>query len=377
MKKIKKIAVISITLWAFALSSCGLKNSISKITNHTKTPEEQIKEVQTNIIDSIKSTALAKESFKWDSKITLDVSNPMLGKWSFNVIAKWEWKWYTWQLNTDFNISFYVLAPGTKTKQSATITWNADFISTLDKVYVRLNKININSNIPELNVYSTMLEKFKNKWIYTKNQNSSKKLSKLLKNISLKDELSKYSILKVNKKIKENTFDVSLDKKNIATIIYNISKKADPNFSWSIENIQNTLWKDNINGIFTIIDNKYFTFSWDYIREDGIKVPLQIKYTSKKFDVDLAWWKFKINIDKNWDDFNGYIQANTQWNLYKINVSWKLSKDDFALNFSTNIQWTSIKFSVTWNYQNLDKLSVKIPENALPVEKVVQTVMWK
>ena len=273
----------------------------------------------------------------------------------------------TWDMTLDLNGSFDVQMPEAMTW---TINWKLDVISTLNKIYLNLQDFNIKSTNPQLMMYNSFIPMFKWKWFYIENDSQTQNLTKVLSNISFKDELSKYSLFKVNKELSEYKYDVSLDKENIATIIYNISKKLDPNFSWNVEQIKNEIWSWDITWVLEIENNKkYFTFSGDVVSPDNIETPLEVKFTEKKIYISIANGNFVLDLDRDWDDFKGYaLFKDNQSNEFKLAINWTLSDDSLNLWLVFNENWILVDFKMTWKYKEIDKVDVTIPKDAVSIQ---------
>jgi len=367
----KKIWLVILSLWALSLSACGIKN----VTNIVKkeTPQEVIKQWQTNLVDAFKNTALSQQNLEWNTKINANVVTP-LGKADLTLDMNTKSVWYTWEANIKFATNFDV---NMWQAMNWNITWELSLITTFDNLYLNLKDINLKSSNPQLMVYNKFAWMMKNKWFSIPKQEGNKQLEKVLSNLNLKDEVNKLCFFKVNKELWEYKYNVSLDKKNIAQFIYNVSKKIDKNYSGSINQIEQTLGSWDVNGVLNIESNKkYFTFSWDFVREDGVKIPLEIKYTEKKLLFKVMKDKFILDLNKEWDNFDGFASfSDNQKNEFKLKLSWTLSKNKIIFNVLFDQNNVKVDLKINWNYTSIDKLDVKIPEDAVPLSEL-QSALW-
>jgi len=394
----RKLLVWLLFVSTVALASCGVKNAaenaVSKVIQKEK-PVDVIKDLQVNLVDSIKSTALGKTDVAGKSNIWLSVLTPW-GKGNIWLAMNFESVWYTGNMNLVFTWDFDLRLPQVLTW---TFSWKLDVISTLPKSYLKLEDFVIKSSDPQLMMYNSMVTMFKWKWFYVENSPESQKLTKVLSNLSLKDELSKYSVLKVKKELSKYNYEVSLDKKNIATIVYDISKKVNPDFTGTVADIEKELGSGDIVWVIKIEDNKkYFVFSGNILEpktnnnglfndrvmdnnlssdsqttgsvEDKFnKIPLVVKFTKDKLYFALDGKRFVIDLDKSGDNFKGYISyQDNQLNEFKVDLNGKLNAEDFDLFATFEQNWVKVDFKMTWKYKAIKTIDVKIPEDAVSLQ---------
>ena len=346
------------------LASCGMKD----VTNLWKkeTPTDVIKELQTNLVDSIDSTVMWKSKLKWNSNLDINVVSPYWN-WDLSVKMISQWVETTWEVNLDLNGSFDVKIP---TVLTWNVSWKLDVISTLSKIYVNLEKFNITSSNPEFAPYNMLASKILNKWFYIENNVQTQNLTKVLAETSFKDELSKYSLLKVTKEISDHKYNVILDKDNLATVIKNISKKIDPAFSGSVEEIKDNLWSGDIVWTLEIENNnKYFTFSWNIVNTDSSKVPFNLSFTKEKIYFAVLWDKFVLDLNRDGDSFKWYTSFNWwNWNSFKLDINWKLTNNEMNLWLSFDNNWILLKINLDWKYEEINNVNISLPENAISIQ---------
>jgi len=96
---------------------------------------------------------------------------------------------------------------------------------------MKLSKLKVQLPDPSLQAYLAMAQMITNKWFYLEIQTKSEQLSLKLKNLDLKKQFEEHSIFKVNKVIEDKKYNVSLNKDNLASIAYNVSKQINSNFT--------------------------------------------------------------------------------------------------------------------------------------------------
>ena len=363
----KKIIASVLLLSSLSLGACNVKN-----VTKTETPEEVIKELQVNLVDSFKSTVFAKQNAEWNSSLNINAKAPV-GKASIDITMDSKQVDSTWEANIDLNGSFDF---NIGQALSWDFAWKIKLISTFEKLYVNLEDFNIKSSNPQLAMYNTVVSMMKGKWFYIPADPQSKQLSKVFKSISLKDELKKYNIFKVNKKLADYKYDVSIDKKNLANIVYDISKKIDPSYTWTVNDIEKQLQWD-IKGILSVEENKkYFTLSGDLIFADNSKVPFVLEHTEKKFLVNINNSSFVLDLDKDGDNFKGYaLFKNQQAEEFKFTIDGLLNSDTFKSNLNFNENGITVDVTVKTTLKDIDKVNITIPKDAVPLSEL-QKQLW-
>jgi len=364
----KKLITSVLLISSLALTACGIKNIVK-----TETPEQVIKDLQVNLVDSFKETALSKQNAEWTSNINIDVKTPM---WGGNLSVSMDSKWVgsTWEANLDLNGNFNVNAWQVL---SWDISWKIDLISTLDKLYVNLKDFNLKTSNPQLAMYNSIVSMMKGKWFYIPTKSETKQLSKALQSISIKDELSKYNVFKVNKKLWDYKYDVSIDKKNLATIIVDVSKQLDKNYTWTVSQVEKQLDWD-VTWILSIEDNKkYFTFSGNLVFADGSKVPVSVKYTEKKLYLNVNKSAFVLDLNKDWDSFDGFASfKDAQSNEFKLKINAKLTEDTIEIRLAFNENNINVVVDANGKFKDIDKVNIEIPKDAVSIQELQSQLWW-
>ncbi len=337
---------VSIILWG-----CGSKQN----------PEEIIKKTQVNIINQVQNTVFAKKKWEFDANLKVDVSTP-IAKWNANLIFTWLTDNYTWLINLlwSWNASYQWL--------SGSVNFYLTFITTLNKVYFKLNSLKANLPDPTLNAYLAMVKLIENKWFFLPNKYQSANL----KYVNFKDEFKKYSLFKVEKVLKDNTFKVEFNKESYAKIIYDVNKQLYSGLDISVNDIKNQLTWFDIEGILSIkSDYLYFEFSW-YVENYNQKIPVKLVYLKNKFRLDLP--TIDLNLNKNGDSFKWYLLVKTT--NVKLDVNWKLNDKEFELSLSYD--QNPILAKVYFVYKLYPKVNIKIqlPKNSIPFESVLNNFWW-
>jgi len=349
-----------IVLWTMMISSIFLA-SCSLTSKKTTNPEEIIKNTQTSFIDNMKNNVFSKTQADFNGSLKVNANSP-LGWW--NAILTYNGQWskeqgkVNWNLSWSFNMQW----------KSWSVNVSVGAILTLDKIYVKLSSLKAQLPDPSLQAYISMAQLIMNKWFYIENTwSKSKQLALNLKNVDLKEQFKKYSILKVNKVIKTKEYNVSLNKDNLASIVYNVSKELDPIFSWTKQDILANMKEGNLTWVLDIKWGSYFIFSWN-ITNNLQNIPFEFRYTKDKLYLKTQGLIFDIN--KDGDKFNGTVGVTQAW--VNLNINWKLTQDNFELNLSYNKDPVSVNIGLVYNAKKIDKIDINIPKNATNLQWMLQ-----
>jgi hypothetical protein len=357
----QKLFILISSLSIVTLSACSL-NPVKK-----ESPEEMIKNTQTNVIKAFKSTAIAKQNVDFQANIDASLSTPMWW-WKVKLSLAGKSLWYTWDVNLFLNWNFDVKAP-------KVLSWNIDtsidLKTTLKNIYIKLSKLDINVSDPQLAMYTAMAKMIENKWIYIENKANPQDIM-VYKNLDLEKIFKNNTIFKVNKVLKDNEFEVSLNKDSLAKIIYNAWKQLDKTFSGNIDDIKKDLQNGDIIGNLKIWDDKYFEFSGNIISSvNKNSVPLLIIYTKNKYKISLSDL-FVVDLDRNWDKFTGKINfKNWPTGALTLPISGLLNQNEFKLEVSYNQM--PINAKVTFDYKinkEIKKLDLQLPSSAVSIEEL-------
>jgi len=342
----RKKLLVWLIWFSLILAGCGSKEN----------PEEVIKQTQANLIDHMQDIVFAKKKGEFESKLKVNFSSPIAnGKlW---LIATGLMNNYTWLINVLWSGDFFYQG----LSGSANV-W-LSFITTLDKIYFKLNHISANLPDPKLNAYLAMIKMAENKWFFTKNTYQTANL----KTPDFRKELKKYPLFKAEKVIEKYKYQVELDKDNLAKIILDVNKQLNSWANLSLEDVKKQLTWFNVEWLLSIEQDKlHFSFSW-YLENITQKVPVKLVYLNNKFRLDLP--TLDLNLDKSDDNFNGYLLLKTVG--VKLDVSGKLNSEEFDVNLKYNQQ--PIDALVDFYYKVKEKNNIKIvlPKNAIPFEEVL------
>lgn len=369
----RKIAIWTIILSTFLLASCSLihkkkeqpapDQNMSKVTNKKAlTPDEILRQTQNNFIDSLENNVFVKEQTKFDGIFKFVVNS---NEWQWNGILSYNGEWNKDIAKIDLNFSWSATAQW----QSWKVNLYSTFISNSKKIYIKLNKINAQLPDPKLQSYIAMAGMILNKWFYFELPTDNNKLSLKLKKIDIRKHFKKYNIFKVDKIIKDREYEVSLDKKNISSIIYNVSKELNPSFTWTKAQILSGMQNWNLTWVLSIKWNRYFTFSWNITNKLNV-VPFQFKYLDNKFYIKTQG--LVVDMDRNNDKFNGTVEFTDQF--LKFDVNWKLNKDIFEASIKYDNNSTKVNVDLSYKATKIDKLDIKMPNDENAVN--LQSVLW-
>lgn len=353
-----------ITLWSIVILFVVVLFSYFLIkNNNNKTPEEILKHTQSNVIENIQGNVFSNKKVDFDGYLKVDVESPF-GWWNWTITYKWKWSeekakmdlYLTWE----FNIQW----------QSWNIDLSSSFLVTLDKVYMKFSKISATLPDPSLQTYLAMSQMIINKWFYIENKANSKQLSKNLIDLDLQEQFKEYSIFKIDNVIEDKKYEVSLHKDNIASIVYNVSKKIEPDFNWTKQEILSNMKNIDLIWVIAIEGDSYFTFSWSMT--NGLEtLPFELRYLKNK--LYLSMQDIVIDIDKNGDNFSGKVSLNQVW--VNVNIDWKLTKETFQLNVSYNQAPIKANANLVYNAKKIDNIDIQIPENATNLQDIMQQAM--
>lgn len=361
----KKIVLWTIFVYSIFLSSCALTTK----QNKTQSPEETIKNTQISFINNIQNNVLVAKQAEFDGSLKINVNTP--SAW-WNGVLSYTGKWSKEAAQMNLNLSWLLNVQW--------LSWNVDlssnFIITLDKIYIELSKLNIQLPDPQLQAYIAMSKMIMNKWFYVENSKSkiSEELYVKLKNIDLKKQFEKYTLFKVNKVISDKTYDVSLNKENLSNIIYNISKEITPNFTWTKQEISDSIKEVDIIWVLGIKGDKYFTFSWNVT--NGLNnTSFEFNYLKDKIYLKIQW--IIIDLNKNDDKFNGTITLSYIHDIHeKLNIDWKLNENTFELNLWYNKEPINVDINLIYNAKEIDKVDIELPKDAINFQNMIQNIMW-
>ena len=349
-----------IALWTMFISSVFLA-SCSLISKKNKNPEEIIKDTQISFIENMQDNVFSKKQVDFDGSLKVNVKSP-LGWW--NAILTYNGQWSKEQSKVDWNLSWSFNMQW----KSWSVNVSAGAIVTLDKIYLKLSSLKAQLPDPSLQAYISMAQLIINKWFYIKNTwAKSKQLTLNLKNVNLKEQFKKYSIFKVNKVIEDKKYSVSLNKDNLANIVYNISKEIDPTFSWTKQDILSNMKEEDLTWVLNIKWDGYFTFSWNSTNWLEV-LPIKIEYLKDSFYIGTK--TLIIDINKHGDKFNGTVGIAQAW--VTLNIDWKLTKNNFEINISYNKDPVNANVSFIYNAKQIDKIDIKIPEDAVDLQWMIQ-----
>ena len=354
----KKILISWILITTTILSSCWIKTN----TN----PEENIKTLQTNVINNILTKAITKKNVKFDWAINIDANTPF-GNWKGKLTYNWITTPTTWDINLWLNWNAKIQW------QEISINTQAEIILTLKKIYCKLIKLDANLPDPTMTSYITLAKTFVWKWFSIDNKADTNNYTNFLQKIKIKEQFTKYSIFKVNKKLSDLKYNVSLNNKNIAHIIYNIDKQADPTYSWNIDEMAKNIWE---SWTFTWVlniekDLTHFSLSGS-ISSDSSITNIIITYSKNKFIISTKL--FEINLNTNWDNFDGYLLIKQQW--IKVSLKWILSDKQLKLNIWYNLSPIVANINIEYNTKKTKNINIKIPTDSIDLQKAMWSMMW-
>ena len=354
----KKLLIPWILATTVLLSSCWMKTS----TN----PEANIKTTQTNVINNILTKVVAKKNVKFDWGVNVDVNSPF-GNWKADLSYSWETTSTTWDVNLWLNWNAKIQW------QKISVNTQAEIILTLNKIYAKLKKIDAKLPYPTMTSYVTIAKTFVWKWFSIANKANTNNYSNFFKNLKLKEQFEKYSLFKVDKKISNLKYNVSLNNKNLANIIYNIDKQADPKFSWNINKMAKQIWESwtftwvlNLNKDLTHFSlSGTITSAWSVTN-------VAITYSDKKFIFSTEL--FEINLNTNWNNFDGYLLIKQQW--IKVSLKWTLSDKQLKLNIWYNLPPIKANINIEYNAEVQKNIDIKIPANSINLQKAMWSLIW-
>ena len=353
----KKIILSMLFLSILWLSACWFQQK-------KETPEDVVRQTQSNIIDQLKKIVLAKKKVDYRANLKVNVDTPMWW-WNVKINLTGEVDNYTWSIYVNLQWDWKIQNKWWDIK----LQWG--LITTTNNIYIRLSELDVNIPDPNIVASVTMAKMFLNKWFYIplpdKYTNSFN--NNALNNIDIQKIIKKYDLLKVNKELWKYRYDVSLNKESIKKMIIDINKQINPDFSWNIEDI-NLDW--DINWVLSIDDSKtYFEFSWNVLTNEQ-KVPVIVKYLLDKFYIDLPI--LTIDLDKEWNKFKWYLLIKST-NI-KTNISWILTSDKFVLNILYNENPVNVKLDFDYEAKSIWKTNVKIPKDAISYDKMMNLLFW-
>lgn len=370
----KKTLLIGLSVGMLLLSGCWMKKALN--------PEEVLKETQANVVGKLFSTVFGPGKKEEIGTLTawLDVN------WD-KIDVKLDIKWLADLIDENKSAANISGVVNLNTKE---VTWkvnvNLEIITTLERLFFRLNSIDVNIPNPSLQAQVSMLKVFLGKWFYldiSKKIHTSNKAGKeeLLDKMSLNKVgmkeieklLKENSLLKVTKVVWKRKYNVKLNHENIAKIIAELS-----NFTWDYEKIKQQLTGFDIDAVINIeTDNLHFTLS-GYLISEIWKEPFQLVYLKDKFKLELP--DFKIDLDLKDSNYKGYVLAWKDMIQIKIPVEWKLSKNEFSfkLSMSQQMNQQSLNFFLNIDYKakEIETVEIKIPENAMNIEEAMWTLLW-
>ncbi len=354
----KKLLISWILITTTILSSCWIKTS----TN----PEENIKTLQTNVINNILTKVVTKKNVKFDWFLNVNANTPF-GNWKTSLTYNWITTSTTW------NINLWLDGDAKIQWQEMSINTQAEIILTLKKVYGKLIKLDAKLPDPTMTSYVTLAKTLVWKWFFIDNKANTNNYTDFFKNLKLKEQFKKYSIFKVSKKISDLKYNVSLNNKDIAHIIYNINKQADPTYSWNIDEMAKQIWE---SWTFTWIlniekDLTHFSLSGT-ITSAWSTTNITITYSDNKFI--LSTELFEINLNTNWDNFDGYLLIKQQW--IKVSLKWVLSDKQLKLNIWYNLPPIVANIDIEYNAKEEKNINIKIPTDAIDLQKAMWSMMW-
>ncbi len=355
----KKILISWILITTTILSSCWLKTSQAN-------PEKNIKTTQTNVINNILTKVIAQKNVKFNWSLNINANTP-LGWWKANLTYNGLTTSTTWDINLWLNWNAKIQW------QNVSVNTQAEIILTLKKIYAKLKNIDAKLPDPTITSYVTIAKTFVWKWFSIENKANTSNYSNFFKKLNLKEQFTKYSIFKVNKKISNLKYNVSLNNKGLANIIYNIDKQADPKFSWNIDKMAKQIWESwtftwvlNLNKDLTHFNlSGTVTSAWSITN-------IAITYSDKKFILSTELWE--INLNTNWYDFDGYLLIKQQW--IKVSLKWTLSDKQLKLNIWYNLPPITANINIEYNAQTQKNINVKIPKDAIDLQKAMWSMMW-
>jgi len=354
----KKLLILWTLITTTILSSCWIKTN----TN----PEENIKTTQINVINNILTKVVAKKNVKFNWALNLNANTPF-GKWKASLTYNWATTSTTWDINLWLNGNANIQW------QNISVDTKAEIILTLKKVYWKLIKIDAKLPYPTMTSYISLAKTFAWKWFSIENKANTKSYSNFFKNLKLKEQFKKYAIFKVNKKISNLKYNVSLNNKGIAHIIYNIDKQADPKYSWNIEKMAKQIWE---SWTFTWVlelnkDLTHFNLSGT-ISSAWSVTNIKITYSDKK--LILSTELFELNLNTNWDNFDGYLLIKQQW--IKVSLKWTLSDKQFKLNIWYNLPPITANIDIEYNAQEEKNINIQIPKNSINLQQAIWSIVW-
>lgn len=347
-----KLAFLSLTsIGLLALWGCGIQKN---------NPEEIIKQTQTNVINKITNTVLAKKEWEFKSNINLFLNSPMWS-WDLKLTLTWLANNLTWEIYLSWLINYNIPTYQEKWK----IQLSTKLITTVKKLYFKILNLEVQTTNPQLQAYSEMIKMLINKWFYLDLSKYSTNQKYNLQKVDFKKILSKYPIFKPEKTLDKNKFKVELDKDNIANIIIKANEQLKQQISK--DEIKKSLSWFNIEWVLTIKEDKlHFEFSW-YIENYNQKIPVQIKYLTNKLYIDLP--TIEINLNLNKDKYDWYVNLKQQ--QIKLNVNWLLNNKVFEINLQYNVEPINLNLYVDYQLNTKKIQKINIPENAINLEKII------
>ena len=342
----KKKILIWIIWFSLILAGCGMKEN----------PEEVIKQTQSNLINQMKNIVFAKKKWEFESKLNVKLSSPIAnGKlWLF---ATGLMDNYTGLVN--------ILWSGDFSYQGLSGSANLwlSFVTTLNKIYFKLNYISANLPDPNLNAYLAMIKMIENKWFFIQNKYQTVNL----KTINFQNEFKKYPLFKVEKVIKKYQYKVELNKENLAKIILDINRQLDSWINLSLDGVKKQLTWFDVEWLLSIESDKlHFSFSW-YLENITQKVPVKLVYLDNKFRLDLP--TLDLNLGKSDDSFNWYLLLKTVG--VKLDVSGKLNSEEFDVNLKYNQQPINILVDFYYKIKGKKDINISLPKNAISFEQIL------
>ena len=354
----KKIVLWTLVILTPFLASCGLSK---------EKPQEVLKQTQVNFANSFNNTLFNTKQWTYNMSIKANVTSPMWN-WNADIKLKWEWnekKENKWNANISVNYDF--------NWQKGDIKADLDYIIAKSKYFYKLNSFISNSQDPRLAALAAYSKNIEWKWLYTPRPDNG--YNDDYKKINFVDKLKKYSLFKVNKVLWARKYEVSLDKDNIAQMVYEINQDF-KQWTWlTVDKVKSDMTWFDISWVIEIKeDKKHFVFSWNVLN-DWKKDKIVFKNLSDKFYFEVNTdnqGKIVLDVNKDGDKFKWTFTITQNGQSYVLNISWQLTKKQFDLNISTSINWINANIQTSTSVEEKKDVKIKIPQDAVSLQQLQQ-----
>lgn len=359
----KKIIIWTLMCSSLLLTSCSIRQE-------AKSPEDILKQTQSNLIDSSQKTVLSKQTweFDWDIKFDAELPN-WKAKWSMSFSWKWD--------NKNASINVWLKSEIDAEWKKLKIDWLFDMVVTLEKLYINLSKADIETSDPNLWMITPFIKSFTWKWFSVDNDKDSIKLSRSIANLKIDEKFKKTPFFKIDKVISDREYEISLNKENIKNFIVEVNDwlKSNKLTDEDKAQISKGLEGVDVNGTIKIEkDNKHFSYKWTLSIDWKSKEEFEVKFNTDKFYLKGA--NVVLDLNRDGDKFEWTASVNIwNWMTETVDLNWELGNDKLVLDVNYNKKPMMIKVSIVYNMK-ASKVEIKIPEQSEDLQAMMWQFMW-